>query len=703
MKKRSLRDAFWPENAKKQTTEQNSSSRSDTPQTPLTVPQSPQLPQSPQSLKSRLLHRITSHELAKVIYFKIISYALMNPGKSYKDYYRNIINELYENNEYERKHVLSLLNNVLLDVIEQECELINRNRTKLAQEINIEITRDSNGFISSESLNGYINFEGLRNSGLSMPAVGIISGLNQAVSLDCRKKDIAGFVEDKNSIFTLVSIMDDDDTKDDNYIGRHKIRIYNLWYIKAFATVFNRFASISEDNRFNLKEASLEEHLLNELRNNRESRMISPLTSNGSLNDYNILLNDHQKEAINDFMLLDDSNMMNVIGPPGCGKSKFIVNLATRLSLLGYKVLCISNTNIAIEQLLISLKNIENITYTMLVNPDTYKNNKDEKKQAYRAELYSSEIDVEDEARKAIRKNNIILSTIYAVGYYVRHMTGAGVQPPLAVIVDESSKLSILDFLFLIYTIQKTMSSFKFLFVGDNKQLAPFNPIKNNKGGAVSNSQSLINQSSFDYLLKCNDVKKIMFSHIYRISNPALKIVSDAYYEGRLVEAKKELPKTTKLSILRHNGEEELNQNTASFKNTNEAGMIIDYLKKNFNVNDKKIAIISMYKEQKDYIESLINKETSLRGKIDVHTVDSTQGSEYEIVFISMARSTSSEFAEDSRRMFVSLTRGSEQTIIVLSNKYQPKTREFQQIIYNAESITPIDTFPEISSLLLTR
>ncbi|HVG12146.1 MAG TPA: ATP-binding protein [Flavisolibacter sp.] len=91
------------------------------------------------------------------------------------------------------------------------------------------------------------------------------------------------------------------------------------------------------------------------------------------------------------------------------------------------------------------------------------------------------------------------------------------------------------------------------------------------------------------------------------------------------------------------------------------------YQKDNFPT----VAIISPYKEQIYVLQELLLHSPALRGyanKISVNTVDSFQGQERDIVYISMTRSNTENkigFLSDIRRMNVAMTRARKKMVVI--------------------------------------
>jgi hypothetical protein len=110
---------------------------------------------------------------------------------------------------------------------------------------------------------------------------------------------------------------------------------------------------------------------------------------------------------------------------------------------------------------------------------------------------------------------------------------------------------------------------------------------------------------------------------------------------------------------------------------------LIKYLKIKLNLKNisKELYIITFYSAQIKCIENLIkNDRTLVNDKIKVLTVDSVQGSEVDIVILSMVRSNNDNnvgFVNDYQRLNVALTRSKHMLIVVgcsetflINNKY---------------------------------
>lgn len=120
-------------------------------------------------------------------------------------------------------------------------------------------------------------------------------------------------------------------------------------------------------------------------------------------------------------------------------------------------------------------------------------------------------------------------------------------------------------------------------------------------------------------------------------------------------------------------------QEGSSISNPEEAAFLVKHFtqfvggleEKYSNENFPTVAIISPYRQQVRYLQELMaDNELMLKhkGKIAVNTIDSFQGQERDIVYISMTRSNSEGtigFLEDIRRMNVAMTRARKKLIVI--------------------------------------
>lgn len=113
------------------------------------------------------------------------------------------------------------------------------------------------------------------------------------------------------------------------------------------------------------------------------------------------------------------------------------------------------------------------------------------------------------------------------------------------------------------------------------------------------------------------------------------------------------------------------------------------YIMENF----PSIAVISPYKQQIYQLNELLLHSPALlayRTKISVNTIDSFQGQERDIVYISMTRSnTDGEigFLSDTRRMNVAMTRARKKLVVIGDSATLSQLKFYADFISYAESV----------------
>ena len=118
------------------------------------------------------------------------------------------------------------------------------------------------------------------------------------------------------------------------------------------------------------------------------------------------------------------------------------------------------------------------------------------------------------------------------------------------------------------------------------------------------------------------------------------------------------------------------------------------------NNNGITVGIISPYASQCEYIRSLIGDQ-KLRNA--VHTIDSIQGMEFDIVVFSFVRSFSPGskakvgFVDDMKRLNVSLSRAKKKLIVI--GDMQTLTNPAAHYEVETEGVKPLDVFCKLASL----
>ena len=105
------------------------------------------------------------------------------------------------------------------------------------------------------------------------------------------------------------------------------------------------------------------------------------------------------------------------------------------------------------------------------------------------------------------------------------------------------------------------------------------------------------------------------------------------------------------------------------------------------------VAIVSPYKQQVQVLNALINESDSLtlhRSQIAVNTIDSFQGQERDVVYISLTRSNSDGvigFLSDTRRMNVAMTRARKKLVVIGDSATLSKSKFYADFIAYTEKL----------------
>lgn len=218
----------------------------------------------------------------------------------------------------------------------------------------------------------------------------------------------------------------------------------------------------------------------------------------------------------------------------------------------------------------------------------------------------------------------------------------------------------------------------KVIFAGDHFQLPA--TIKSNEAAKNGLNRSLMEK----LILKYPDAVTLLTEQ-YRMHNDIMGYPSQIFYKNALI-ANSEIASVTlfqedqALSFIDTSGcgfDENLSENKIS--NTEEAEFLLKHLnhylleiENHFDdTNLPSIGIISPYMEQVKTIKSLIvnyNRVKDYTGSITVNTIDSFQGQERDIIYISLTRSNAERnigFLEDTRRINVAITRAKKKLVLV--------------------------------------
>lgn len=218
----------------------------------------------------------------------------------------------------------------------------------------------------------------------------------------------------------------------------------------------------------------------------------------------------------------------------------------------------------------------------------------------------------------------------------------------------------------------------KVVLAGDHCQLPP--TIKSNEAAKQGLATTLLEK-----LVALHPEAVVLLEEQYRMNEQIMGFSSKVFYENRLkanISVAKHLlfDEDTPIAFIDTAGcsfDEKLEGTSTT--NPEEAvflfrhlSLLVEQLKKHYKPEAfPTIAIISPYKQQINLLQSQLAQSPDLQdylSKISVNTIDSFQGQERDIVYISMTRSNTEGnigFLSDIRRMNVAMTRARKKLVII--------------------------------------
>lgn len=218
----------------------------------------------------------------------------------------------------------------------------------------------------------------------------------------------------------------------------------------------------------------------------------------------------------------------------------------------------------------------------------------------------------------------------------------------------------------------------KVILAGDHCQLPPTVKSSNKPNEGLYNTlfEKLVQR--FPNAVSLLDVQ-------YRMNQQIMEFPSRSLYEGKLKAAK-----SVENWHLAHDdkpvyfidtagaGYEELIEENA-ISNREEALFLHSHLSKFINLLNKdyknadfpSIGIVAPYRQQSIILKEIIKEDevlNAIKPSIQIHTIDSFQGQEKDIIYISLTRSNSNQqvgFLSDIRRMNVAMTRAKKKLIVI--------------------------------------
>lgn len=264
------------------------------------------------------------------------------------------------------------------------------------------------------------------------------------------------------------------------------------------------------------------------------------------------------------------------------------------------------------------------------------------------------------------------------------------------VIIDEAGKANIAESLVAIELGRKV------ILVGDQMQLPPYiesnlidenDPLgfpKSTFGSdfLIDEIKNALTASFFEFIINRIEVgqfpsdNKIMLNYQHRMHPNIGLFVSESFYEGTVKMGKRtslnkiEMPSPFDKEVIFFDTSNTPNpyeqSDGYSVKNNTEAQAIAEIILPELfshNVTPSQVAVIAPYKSQVANIQLHINNSDSCNFKnIDISSLDSFQGREYDIIIFSFTRCSHTKkvgFLDDARRLNVAFSRAKSKLILV--------------------------------------
>lgn len=506
---------------------------------------------------------------------------------------------------------------------------------------------------------------------------------------------VVNHVKDQEMLITLNS----DDLPD--WIYRGHLGVHLLFDENSYREMEFALAHVitSKDNRIN----QLKNILLGEIDAKFDSRPPVSIPQ----------LNKSQNQALN--LVRNAQDVAIIHGPPGTGKTTTLVEVIQHILKEEEQVLVCAPSNTAVDLLVekLSEKHVEVVrignparvtedilSHTLDVRiahhtyykdlkvvrkkaeefrnmAQKYKRNFGHNEREQRKLLYAEADKLRDEADQLsffisndiLSKAQVIACTLVGANSYI--LKGKRYK---TVFIDEAAQaLEPASWIPII-------KAERVVFAGDHCQLPP--TIKSFEAAKAGLSTTL-----FEKAIKRNHAD-VMLLEQYRMNIPIMTFPSRQFYSDELIANEhvaewKIFPEDLPVEFIDTAGcgfFEQVDEETRSISNQEEANLVVKHFTAyaaqlealNLTDQDFDVGIISPYKAQVSLLQdALIGLETipqPISQNMSINTVDSFQGQERDIIYISLARSNEKGeigFLSDIRRMNVAMTRARKKLVII--------------------------------------
>jgi DNA replication ATP-dependent helicase Dna2 len=386
-----------------------------------------------------------------------------------------------------------------------------------------------------------------------------------------------------------------------------------------------------------------------------------------------------QLEAI--YKAIEAQDYCLIQGPAGTGKTYTIAKLIDELRKNNAKILLTAFTNTAVDNIILTYLS------TTVFSENTDIVTRLGVKEAVNSQIVPMMMKNRKLSYQDLLKAPIIASTTSTISKRIYDNLAFDI-----VIVDEATQMA------EPYLLSAITKGKKFILVGDDKQLPPL----------VQSYQAQdrgLGTSLFERLKKKYPEASVLLRYQYRMNRELMEFSNLKYYNGKVQEANNTIGEQLLWDLLPPNTdfstETSINQlildpdqplvyvgvNTEFNKerrvNLGEIQVIsklVEILIKK-GLDQEHIGIIAPYRGQ----VAEISRNLSSHKKVLVDTIDRYQGSDKEVIILSLCTVVSPNLLEDSRRFNVALTRAKKKMIIVGNIPDKDSISQFSDLFSHIE------------------
>ncbi|GBE88386.1 predicted protein [Sparassis crispa] len=367
-------------------------------------------------------------------------------------------------------------------------------------------------------------------------------------------------------------------------------------------------------------------------------------------------LNRSQAEAVVRINSTHDQDMICLVhGPPGTGKTTVIAACATNPPTDRCAgIWLVAQSNVAVKNIAEKLADVGFLDFKLLVSWDFHF---DWHEHLYK-QIEHNVIRSDDFADNVVGTSRLLLDSkvilcTLSMFSHPRLMTAGFTRlvPVETVIIDEASQIELGGYMPLLSKFGSGIK--KLVFIGDNKQLAPY---------GQDDLGDLPSIFEMEHLRK----DAVFLDTQYRMPGAIGSFISNRVYGGRLKTSHGITSHGACRLVDVHDGQEQ--QDGYSWVNKREAEAAV-HVAKRLHAQGKAFRIITPYDPQRNLLERLL-KQSQIPWENRCFNVDSFQGNEEENIIISVVRTAKVGFLSNDRRTNVMLSRCKQSMIICTSRAF---------------------------------